>query len=80
VEILKWVLFSCKPVGEELMDVNGHGVTLFFYISTKEWADFVIAHGSSAGSGYRLLRFSDAQQLDQTIVLERQGTAPEPRL
>jgi hypothetical protein len=38
------------------MDVNGHGVTLFFYISTKEWADFVTVHGSSAGSGYRLLR------------------------
>jgi hypothetical protein len=39
------VVFSCKPKGKELIDVNGHGVTLIFS-SLKIGAGFVTVHGS----------------------------------
>ena len=42
-----FAFFSCKPEVKELMDVNGHGVTLFFSSGeNRVW--FVTAHGSQA--------------------------------
>ena len=47
----KYILFPCKAEVEELMDVNGHGVTLFF-CRGKNGLNFVTVHGFHQRIGF----------------------------